>query len=218
MAKSQNGWPASPDLKRRDLIVAGVEFVGGIVDNDNVEAVFRYLVTQYANRVEMPKNPGCWGFSFRPNRNDPNSLSNHSSGTAIDVNAPAHPNGITTSRTFTQAQIVEVHKILAELDHVVRWGGDYTHTVDAMHFEINVPPGGLQAIGKRLRAAAKPQPASKPVKKAAKKAAKKPSVGPIASQIWGEAQSMRARNKPGTKLRRAANKIISIVKGTRRPQ
>ena len=151
MPTSQNRWVAAPDLKRRKLVVAGVEFVGGIVDNDDVATVLGYVAEQFNKRVEPLRSPGCWGFYYRANRNDPNSLSNHSSGTAIDVNAPAHPNGVATARTFSRRQIAEVHKILAEVDHVVRWGGDYTKTVDAMHFEINANAASVAQIAARLR-------------------------------------------------------------------
>lgn len=153
MARSQNGWPAAESLKTRVIEpVPGVRF--RIVDNNNVDAVFTYLVKQFHERVDDVTKPhpmDDWSFYFRTNRNNPNELSNHSSGTAIDLDATEHPNGVATSRTFTPRQIAEVHEILRELDGVVRWGGDYTRTVDAMHFEINVRPGGLRKIGRKLR-------------------------------------------------------------------
>jgi hypothetical protein len=171
MPRSQNGWNASPDLKRRKLIVSGVEFVGGIVDNDDVATVLGYVAEQFHERVEPLHNPGCWGFFYRANRNDASSLSNHSSGTAIDVNAPKHPNGVATANTYSRSQVAEVHKILAEVGNVVRWGGDYKKTVDAMHFEINgsaasvakvaatcVPPSGRSCPRSALAAPRSPLP------------------------------------------------------------
>jgi len=153
--RTPNGWPVKP--RTRKLIVNGVEFVGGIADNDNVEAVFRYFWTQYNLRVEPLRNPGCWGGTYKPNANNAAALSNHASWTATDGNAPRHPNGIGVDKTFTPEQIAEVHKILTELEHVLRWGGDYHPTAtkplgyDSMHVEINVPPGRLQDIGKKIR-------------------------------------------------------------------
>lgn len=151
MPMSQNGWSASPDLALRPLVIGGVAFVPGIRDNDDVATVLGYVLTQFHQRVEPLRNPGCWGFSYRENRNDPNSLSNHASATAADANAPAHPNGVPTATTFTPAQIDEVHKILDEVDHAVRWGGDYTGTPDAMHFEINTNPAALHLVAQRLQ-------------------------------------------------------------------
>ena len=143
MTTSGNGWSASPSLKRRDFVVNGVPFVGGIRDDDNVEYVFRYFAEQYAERVEPLKDPGCWGFFYKPNANNPNVLSNHASATALDFNAPRHPNGVAIAKTFSNQQISEIHQILAECHGALRWGGDYTHTVDAMHVEINVSPAVL---------------------------------------------------------------------------
>lgn len=141
---SYNGWPASTDKASIDvgpLSVAGVEFVGGVRRGD-VATVLDYVASRYNTEVEPLVNPGCWGWSYRANRNADN-LSCHSSGTAVDCNAPAHPNGIEASANFTAAQIDAIHAILAsvpELDEVVHWGGDWHRpalTPDPMHFEIH---------------------------------------------------------------------------------
>ncbi len=153
MTTSQNGWTASKDrsdIHITSIDVNGIEFVGGVRDGD-VKTVLGYVAQQVNDRVEKAVNPGCWGYSFRPNKNDPNSLSNHSSGTAIDYNAPKHPNGVATGKTFTAAQIAEVHRILEEVDDLVRWGGDYHNTIDSMHFEINAGHDAIAALAKRLR-------------------------------------------------------------------
>lgn len=143
MSKSQNDWPASPSLPTR--IIKPVDGVSlRIVDDNNVADIFTYLVRQFDSRVEsVAKGADDWGFSYRANVNSPDELSNHASGTAIDLNATKHPNAVATEKTYTTQQISQVHQILAELGGVVRWGGDYQHTVDAMHFEINVSPGSL---------------------------------------------------------------------------
>lgn len=156
MPTSYNGWSASPDLRTRPLVVAGETFSPGIRDDDDVYEVLRYVAEQLHARVEPIVRDDWhqaddWGFSYRANANDPNSLSNHSSGTAFDYNATRHPNGVPTRNTFTQAQIDEVHKILAEVDHAVRWGGDYSGTPDAMHFEINASKEWVAVVAARLR-------------------------------------------------------------------
>lgn len=153
MAKSYNGWSASPSLKTRVI-----EPVPGcrlrVRDNQNVADVFTYLVRQYHERVDdvtKPHPQDDWGFHYKLNTNDPTTLSCHASATAIDLDATEHPNGVATEKTFTPKQIAEIHEILEELEGVVRWGGDYTNTVDAMHFEIIVKPGRLRSIGRKLR-------------------------------------------------------------------
>lgn len=162
MTTSYNGWPASPDprdLNVAPLVVEGVPFVGGVRSGD-VHTVLEYVATQYHHRVEALISPGCWGWAYRQNRNASN-LSCHSSATAIDVNAPKHPNGIEASRTFTASEIAEVHQILAEipeLAEVVHWGGDWHRedrlTPDPMHFEIhNYDRAKLARVAMRVREA-----------------------------------------------------------------
>lgn len=158
MARSQNGWTASPDLRIRPLVVAGESFSPGILDNDDVYEVLRYVAEQMHARVEPIVREGWhqaddWGFYFRDNRNDPDSLSNHSSATAFDYNATRHPNGVPTRNTWGAVQIAEIHRILAEVDHVVRWGGDYTKTPDSMHFEVNADRAAVAKVAARLRRA-----------------------------------------------------------------
>ena len=150
MPTSQNGWSASPSLPIKPLLVHGVPFAPGVREGD-VYVVLEYVATQLDARVEKAVHPGCWGFYYRANRNDPNSLSNHSSATAIDFNAPKHPNGVPTSRTWTPKQIAEIRLILNEVDGVVRWGGDYTRTPDAMHFEINAGAAAVAEVARKIK-------------------------------------------------------------------
>lgn len=161
-ATSYNGWPASIDAKSigvAPFAVAGIPFPGGVKAGD-VATVLGYVAAQFHRRVEPLVSPGCWGWSYRQNRNAAN-LSCHSSGTAIDINAPKHPNGIEASRNFTKAQIAEVHAILSEipeLAEVVHWGGDWhapTLTPDPMHFEIHDHDlAKLARVAERCRRAA----------------------------------------------------------------
>lgn len=63
------------------------------------------------------------------------ALSNHSSGTAFDWNAPKHPLG--RSGTFSAQQVVTIRAICnVDCEGAVRWGGDYTGRKDEMHFEV----------------------------------------------------------------------------------
>lgn len=156
MPRSQNGWYASRDLDIRPLVVAEESFSPGVLDDDDVYEVLRYVAEQLHARVEPIVQDGWhqaddWGFYFRDNKNDPDSLSNHSSGTAFDYNATRHPNGVPTRNTWGTVQIAEIHKILAEVDHFVRWGGDYTKTPDSMHFEINADRAAVAKVAARLR-------------------------------------------------------------------
>jgi D-alanyl-D-alanine carboxypeptidase len=167
MATSYNGWEASPDPSAIDVDpgfrAAGCAFPGGARAGD-VATVQGYVIDQLAARVEAPlldpdsgaPGYGCWGYNYRANVNNPSTLSCHSSATALDWNAPTHPNGAVG--TFSDAQRATIYDILAEVGGAVQWGGDYTGTVDEMHFEIIVDAGTLAGIAAGLPAGGGPPP------------------------------------------------------------
>lgn len=144
MAVSGNGWPVSPsaaELGVETMTIGGASFQ---VRGGKPRQALEYVITQVHNRVEKANAAyGCYGYSYRMNVNNPGVWSNHASATAVDFNATRHPNGVPAAATFTAAQIAEIHQILAEVGGVVRWGGDYNGTPDAMHFEIDATPEGL---------------------------------------------------------------------------
>jgi hypothetical protein len=162
MEKSYNGWTASRNPRDfggiAPLIVAGEAFAPGVRSGD-VWTVLHYVAEQVNARVEPLHKPGWhdadeWGFCYRQNRNAAN-LSCHASATAIDVNSERHPNG--RRGTFSNVQAMNIHKILSEVEHVVRWGGDFTGTADEMHFEICDSAAAVKRVADRLRAGNKVQ-------------------------------------------------------------
>lgn len=167
MERSYNSWSASPDKASIGVNANAVarktakKFPGGVKSGD-VEFLLMYLAGEIHRRVE-PLGTGCWGYAYRQNRNA-NNLSCHASGTAIDVNAPAHPNG--KRGTWSAKKKTEVREILAECGGVIRWGEDFGGTVDGMHFEIHGDAAAVKkaadALRKRL---APPKPVAKPVPK-----------------------------------------------------
>jgi Putative peptidoglycan binding domain/D-alanyl-D-alanine carboxypeptidase len=162
MATSQNGWPASADRNAigvdANFSAAGVKFPGGVKGGD-VATVLGHVATQIHNRVEALVAGTCWGYAYRAVRGATTGLSNHASGTAIDINAPQHPLGATG--TFSVSQVMTIRSILNECGGVVRWGGDYSGRKDAMHFEINGTAGSVAVIAARLRGGTAP-PAPQP--------------------------------------------------------
>ena len=97
-----------------------------------------------------------WGYAERPIRGSSTTLSNHASGTALDLNATRHPLGVPTTRTFTDAQIRKIRARLRDFDGCIRWGGDYTGRPDAMHFEINASVEKCDATLKKIKTPATP--------------------------------------------------------------
>lgn len=132
---SQNGWPASKDpleLGVKSYLVPGTK-----VKLRCAEAVAPLLIGfagEFHSLIE-PIDHGAlddWAYCFRMVRGSESALSNHSSGTAIDLNAAAHPLG--AIGTF-DANKVPMIRALAK-KYGLRWGGDYHLRKDEMHFEI----------------------------------------------------------------------------------
>jgi hypothetical protein len=156
MEKSYNGWTANRNAADFGgivpLVVAGEAFASGVRAGD-VHTVLEYVATQLHLRVEPVVAAGWhqaddWGYSYRPNTNNPTQLSCHASATAFDYNATRHPNG--ARNTFTTSHVAEIRKILAEVDNVVKWGGDFSGTKDEMHFEICRDAAAVTAVATRI--------------------------------------------------------------------
>jgi hypothetical protein len=132
MPRSQNGYPAND----RSL-VHSVPIPGGAVTVRRGPAgdLLVWVAHQFHQHVEALVWPGCWGYAERPVRGG-TALSNHASGTAVDLNAPRHPMGTDPAATFTGPQLGVIRAVVERCSGAVRWGGDYTGRKDAMHFEI----------------------------------------------------------------------------------
>lgn len=139
MPQSQNGWPANnPSLEASQLVPGTLVKIS--VRKDAAGQLLLEVASAFDRLVQDIDNArgglDDWGFAVRPIRGG-STLSNHASGTAIDLNATQHPLGIAASKNFTPAQIGQIRRIVALTGAVVRWGGDYTGRPDPMHFEIN---------------------------------------------------------------------------------
>ena len=151
MARSQNGYPAN-EVSRTQ-----VRNIPGTSRNVRLEAGDAgYLLLHFASWFDefIESVDGGqlddWGYAERPIRGG-TSLSNHASGTALDLNAPRHPMGV--RGTFTRAQTRAIREQLKVYDGCIRWGGDYSGRPDEMHFEINRPARDVARVAKRLRGA-----------------------------------------------------------------
>jgi len=145
MATSQNGWTVHTSSAR----LVPLRWATGRVVAGDVHDIFDYLCERFDAEVEPIIRAHSWGWAYRAIRGQTSGYSNHASGTAIDLNAPAHPLG--RRGTFTAAQVAAIRRILADLGGVVRWGGDYVNRADEMHFEINASAAQVAAVARRLR-------------------------------------------------------------------
>lgn len=148
MATSQNGWAVDHAGTLQDRTdVHGVVFPNGVRRGD-VATVLFHLADRFHHEVEPLVDGWCWGWYVKGIEGG-TSISNHASGTAIDLNAERHPLG--QRGTFTPDQRKAIHRVLEDLDGVVRWGGDYVGRPDEMHFEINRNASTVAALAKKIR-------------------------------------------------------------------
>lgn len=147
MSTSQNSWAAGDRS-----VIASYQLPGGKVAlrAGDVSIVLLWCANEWHRRVEPLKWPGIWGYAERNIRGSSSTLSNHASGTAIDLNAPAHPLGVAASKTFTAKQIATILEIVAYCEGVVRWGGTYSRP-DAMHLEINAGAAAVKRVADKIR-------------------------------------------------------------------
>lgn len=136
MLVSQNGYPAN------DPSLVSSRFVPGTtrkltVRNGPAGDLLLWVAAQFDKLVEDIEQGilDDWGYAERTVR-DGTDLSNHASGTAIDLNATSHPLATDPLANFPKSEINAIHGIIGRTQGCVRWGGDYTGRKDGMHFEI----------------------------------------------------------------------------------
>jgi D-alanyl-D-alanine carboxypeptidase len=137
MTNSQNGWEANNrSLVSRRPIPGST--IGVTVRNGPAGDLLLEVASLFDRLVQDIDPPPLddWGYAERPVRGS-TAISNHASGTAIDLNATKWPLGSQPSKNLNLAQIATVQRIVAATGGVVRWGGNYTGRKDPMHFEIN---------------------------------------------------------------------------------
>jgi len=149
MLTSYNGWPASKDqaeinikpypVKGTNLKIRCAEGAGELL------AAF---AAEFHTLIE-PIDAGAlddWGYCFRMVRGTTDKLSNHSSGTAIDLNATKHALG--KVGTFDAAKVPMIQALAKK--YGLTWGGDYRNRKDEMHFEIAITKEKAIALAKKL--------------------------------------------------------------------
>ena len=146
---SQNGWIASED--QNAIGIKSFAVPGTKIKLRCAEKVAPLLVTfaaEFHAHIE-PIDEGAlddWGYCFRNVRGATDKLSNHSSGTAIDLNATKHPLG--HAGTFTPMQTVMIQALCKK--YGLTWGGDYKNRKDEMHFEVSVNEAQCAALIEKL--------------------------------------------------------------------
>jgi hypothetical protein len=146
---SQNGWKASKN--RAEIGIESFPVPGTKLKLACAKAIAPLLVGFAAEFHELiePIDEGTlddWGYAYRDVRGSTTTLSNHSSGTAIDLNATQHPLG--KVGTFPIEKVPMIRALAKKYGLI--WGGDYRNRKDEMHFEIALTPAKAAALIEKL--------------------------------------------------------------------
>lgn len=147
MAYSQNGYKAKDFSLIATYTIPGSNVRVSLRKGD-VSVVLLWVAAQFHNTVQPLRQSDTGGYNPRSIIGG-NTLSNHASGTAIDVRWRDHPLG--ASGTFTIGQRAAIRRILNACAGVVRWGGDYKGRKDEMHFEVVGSPAAVAKVADRIR-------------------------------------------------------------------
>lgn len=131
---SQNGWTASKvrdEIDIESFLIPGTKVK--LACNKAVAPLLVGFAAEFHQLIEAIDEGGLddWGYAFRDVRGVPGRLSNHASGTAIDLNATKHPLG--KAGTFPLAKVPMIRALAKK--YGLKWGGDFRRP-DEMHFEI----------------------------------------------------------------------------------
>lgn len=146
---SANGWPASKypaDIDVQLFPVVGTKI--RLRCQREAGRILSAFAAEFHAKVE-PLDEGQlddWGYCYRPIRGTADKLSNHSSGTAIDLNSAKHPLG--KANTFNAEQQTAIRALCKK--YALRWGGDYKARKDDMHFEIKSSLEAVKALADKL--------------------------------------------------------------------
>lgn len=153
VGKSQNGWPASPNPAAIGVSTVSVPLARGVKTLQLAAGAAPALVEMiqwWDANIEPVET--VYGYNYREIRGYEGSgtISNHGSGTAIDINAAKHPLGASGTVPLAAAA-----RIVAKATSLgLRWGGSYRGRKDEMHFEAMFSPG-VTALAKSAVTAAK---------------------------------------------------------------
>lgn len=151
--QSQNGYPAN------DVTLTQVWTIGAgrlvRLKKGACGEVLKHFADWFDTHIEdLDAVADDWGYAERNIRGSETVVSNHASGTALDLNATRHPLG--KRGTFTTKQTAAIRKQLEVYEGAIRWGGDYQNRADEMHFEIDAPLSHVSAVARKLRGAPVP--------------------------------------------------------------
>jgi len=140
MQTSYNGWPASKDPDEIRITSYKVEGTNlKIRCAEGCGPLLAAFAGEFNTLIE-PLEGGVfddWSYAYRMVRGSSDKLSNHSSGTALDLHATRHP--LSSIGTFPPEKVPMI-KALAKKYGLVWGGADNWKRKDEMHFEVAITP------------------------------------------------------------------------------
>jgi hypothetical protein len=151
MPTSSNGWKASANQADIDIkvftVIPGIKPIK-VRCASAVAALLIPALKEWHRRVEKLEPGEVQGYAYRDVRGGNGTLSNHASGTAVDIWPSRHPQG-DKDGNFTPAQRAAVLEICTK--YGLRSGGTYKNAKpDWMHIEVNVSPPQAKALIAKL--------------------------------------------------------------------
>ena len=145
---SYNGWPASKN--RNEIGIKSYTVPGTTVKLACAEKVAPLLIgfaEEFHKLIEpIDGSNDDWGYCYRMVRGSTDKLSNHSSGTALDLNSKIHILG--KAGTFTEGKVPMLQGLCRKYGLV--WGGNFHNRKDEMHFEIALDAVKVAALITKL--------------------------------------------------------------------
>lgn len=152
MSISQNTWPAlAPDSPKLHSWVVPNSTRKLRLRNGSAGFLLVHLALWFDERIEDVDGGilDDWGYAYRPVRGYSATLSNHSSGTAMDLNATGHVLGREGTFSVSDERLI-TRRVNEFFDDTIRWGGEYRGRKDEMHHEIDRPMADCERVARRL--------------------------------------------------------------------
>lgn len=150
---SQNGWEIERVADNGGSVftrpVPGTPLMGVAVRMGDVETVLVHVIRRFHYEIDELRKGDVIGWRSPSTVHKSLPESNQASGTAIQIRPGHYPAGST--RGFYPQQLMVIRDILAELEGVVRWGGDDL-AVDEALFYLDVAPKSslLSRVAKKI--------------------------------------------------------------------
>ena len=153
--RSQNGWTVVPESTDPRLHLWSIPATNGRFQirlrRGVAGLLLAHFILWFAEMIQpvIGRTLDDWGWSpLRNVRGSSTSVSNHCSGTAVDLNAIQHP--LAVRGTFARWQYVKIRARLLLYAGCVRSGIDYRNRADEMHHEINRPRAACAVLARQI--------------------------------------------------------------------